>query len=95
VALLTAGLLLLGVTPVWAAGQVMDSVALPQEAVELADQELSIVEGEGWGPALILVGLILLSSLRSCSVSVDVNSDGNPEFEGEAEYGAPRWKPGK
>lgn len=91
--LLVLGLLLLGVSPVWAEGRVLEQTVLPQNEMELTDSELNRVEGQWLPLAAAVVGLILLSSLRSCSVSVDVNSDGNPEFQGEATYGTPRWKP--
>jgi len=96
VALLTVGLLLLGVTPVWAAGQITNNMALPPEALELTDQELSIVEGEGWFVlGLGIVALILLSSLKSCSVSAEVSRDG-VKFESDVEYyEEPRWMPGR
>jgi len=95
VAVLTAGLLLLGVSPVWAAGKALNELALPQAAEELSDSELELIEGQWLLAAAVVVGLVLLSSLRSCSVSVEKDSDGSWKFEGDAEYGAPRWVPGR
>ena len=57
VAVLTAGLLLLGVSPVWAAGQAMElsvpgaeevvSIPVPSGAAQLGDEELAQVDGQG------------------------------------------------
>ncbi len=98
VTLLILGLLLTGVTPVLAAGErVKPVLAIQQEGTVqvvlpavngLPDDALALVNGAYW--PFVVAGVVLLNSLHSCSVKVDINSDGNPEFEGTAEYGEPR-----
>ena len=62
VAVLTAGLLLLGVSPVWAAGQAMAAVPAQQDEVvqvvvpegtQVSDRALSETSGEGLAAALL------------------------------------------
>jgi len=95
VALLTAGLLLLGVSPVWAAGQAMAAVPAQQDEVvqvvvpggqNLSDFDLSQIQGENPVVAFIV------SRAASVVIGIVIGVAGNAIYD---HYFKPKPEPRK